>query len=198
VLQNDAFDDIAHAFAAICGVFQDLVKLLPFDQVNGIRRILEQLSHGAEIDIVRFVFKSLYLQKMRAHSLCMFQQVRRGTDLVYLLLQHDRQLYGVLVSLVNVVHYDRTPSGVDVIANVIKREPVMGGEDFSRYGREEPKIPIFMYRLGSIPAERIAESKKPGGKPLPSLHSAFYLPEPTKTIRTGVTTMTAAAIDLLQ
>ena len=83
-------------------------------------------------------------------------------------------------------------------ANVIKREPVMGGEDFSRYGREEPKIPIFMYRLGSIPAERIAESKKPGGKPLPSLHSAFYLPEPTKTIRTGVTTMTAAAIDLLQ
>ena len=82
--------------------------------------------------------------------------------------------------------------------NVIKREPVMGGEDFSRYGREDPKIPIFMYRLGSIPPERLAESKKPGGKPLPSLHSAFYLPEPKVTIRTGVTTMTAAAIDLLQ
>jgi amidohydrolase len=82
--------------------------------------------------------------------------------------------------------------------NVIKREPVMGGEDFSRYGREEPKIPIFMYRLGSISPQRMAESKKPGGKPLPSLHSATYLPEPTVTIRTGVTTMTAAAIDLLQ
>jgi hippurate hydrolase len=82
--------------------------------------------------------------------------------------------------------------------NVVKREPVMGGEDFSRYGREEPKIPIFMYRLGSIPPERIAQSKQPGGKPLPSLHSAFYLPEPKLTIRTGVTTMTAAAIDLLQ
>jgi hippurate hydrolase len=82
--------------------------------------------------------------------------------------------------------------------NVLKREPVMGGEDFSRYGREEPKIPIFMYRLGSIPPQRIAESKKPGGKPLPSLHSATYLPEPKATIRTGVTTMTAAAIDLLQ
>ncbi|HEX5871387.1 MAG TPA: peptidase dimerization domain-containing protein, partial [Longimicrobium sp.] len=83
-------------------------------------------------------------------------------------------------------------------ANVIQREPVMGGEDFSRYGREEPKIPIFMYRLGSIPPEKMAASKKPGGKPLPSLHSAFYLPEPRATIRTGVTTMTAAAIDLLQ
>ena len=82
--------------------------------------------------------------------------------------------------------------------NVVKREPVMGGEDFSRYGREEPKVPIFMYRLGSVEPGRVAESKKPGGKPLPSLHSPFYLPERQATIRTGVTTMTAAAIDLLQ
>jgi hippurate hydrolase len=82
--------------------------------------------------------------------------------------------------------------------NVVKRDPVMGAEDFGRFGLEEPKVPIFMYRLGSIPAERLAESRKPGGRPLPSLHSGLYLPEPTKTIRTGVTTMTAAAIDLLQ
>jgi amidohydrolase len=82
--------------------------------------------------------------------------------------------------------------------NVVKREPVMGGEDFGRYGREEPKIPIFMYRLGSVPSQRVADSKKPGGKPLPSLHSPFYLPERNGAIRTGVTTMTAAAIDLLQ
>ena len=82
--------------------------------------------------------------------------------------------------------------------NVIKREPVMGAEDFGRFGREEPKVPIFMYRLGSIPPEKVAASKKPAGKPLPSLHSAFYLPEPNATIRTGVVTMTAAAMDLLQ
>jgi hippurate hydrolase len=82
--------------------------------------------------------------------------------------------------------------------NVVKREPVMGGEDFSRYGREEPRIPIFMDRLGSVSAERIAESRRPGGKPLPSLHSAQYLPEREQTIKTGVTTMTAAAVDLLQ
>ena len=82
--------------------------------------------------------------------------------------------------------------------NVVRRPPVMGGEDFSRYGRLEPKVPIFMYRLGSVAPDRVAESKKPGGKHLPSLHSPFYLPEPKSTIRTGVFTMTAAAIDLLQ
>jgi hippurate hydrolase len=70
-------------------------------------------------------------------------------------------------------------------------------DGFRRVGTE-PKVPVFMYRLGSVPPDRYAESKKPGGKPLPSLHSAFYLPEPKATIRTGVTTMTSAAIDLLQ
>lgn len=82
--------------------------------------------------------------------------------------------------------------------NVIRREPVMGGEDFSRYGREDPKILIFMFRLGSVPPERVAQSKQPGGPPLPSLHSALYLPEPKATIRTGVMAMTEAAMDLLQ
>lgn len=82
--------------------------------------------------------------------------------------------------------------------NVVKREPVMGGEDFGRYGREEPKVPIFMFRLGSVPPDKMAESKKPGARPLPSLHSPFYLPEPGATLRTGVTAMTSAAIDLLQ
>jgi amidohydrolase len=82
-------------------------------------------------------------------------------------------------------------------ANVVPREPSMGGEDFGQFGRQEPKIPIFMYRLGSIPAQRLADSIKPGGKPLPSLHSSTYLPDPG-TIRFGVLTMSSAAIDLLK
>jgi hippurate hydrolase len=81
--------------------------------------------------------------------------------------------------------------------NVIQRPPVMGGEDFGRYGREEPKIPIFMFRLGCMPANKIAASTQPGGKPLPTLHSARFLPE-RPAIKTGVTAMTAAALDLLQ
>lgn len=82
--------------------------------------------------------------------------------------------------------------------NVVERKPEMGGEDFARYGREEPKIPIFMYRLGSIPPTRFAESQRPGARPLPSLHSAVYLPDRVPTIKTGVVTMTAAALELLK
>ena len=82
--------------------------------------------------------------------------------------------------------------------NVVKREPVMGAEDFGRLGTAEPKVPIFMFRLGSVAPEKVAASKKPGGSALPSLHSALYLPEPKATIRTGVVSMTAAAIELLK
>ncbi|HEX8911824.1 MAG TPA: amidohydrolase, partial [Humisphaera sp.] len=69
-------------------------------------------------------------------------------------------------------------------ANVIRSEPRMGAEDFGLYGRTEPKVPIFMYRLGSVPAERIKASREPGGAPLPSLHSSKYLPDREPTIRT--------------
>jgi hippurate hydrolase len=78
------------------------------------------------------------------------------------------------------------------------RPAEQGAEDFGRFGTEEPKVPIFMFRLGSVSPERVAASKKPGAAPLPSLHSAIYLPEPKATLRTGVVTMTAAAMDLLQ
>ena len=81
--------------------------------------------------------------------------------------------------------------------NVVERDPSMGGEDFGRYGREEPKIPICMYRLGSVPAEKLEASKKEGGPPLPGLHSGLYLPDRQSTLKTGVLTLTAAAIDLL-
>jgi len=81
-------------------------------------------------------------------------------------------------------------------ANVIETSPVMGGEDFGRYGQVEPKIPSMIYWLGAVDREQYAASKA-GGKPLPSLHSAFFAPEYELTIRTGVAVMTAAALDLL-
>jgi hippurate hydrolase len=79
---------------------------------------------------------------------------------------------------------------------VVEREPTMGAEDFGLYGRQEPKIPCFMFRLGSVPAERVAAAKA-GGPALPSLHSSKYLPQKETTLRTGVMAMTAAALDLL-
>ncbi len=82
--------------------------------------------------------------------------------------------------------------------NVVTREAMMGGEDFGRYGREEPKIPIFMFRLGSVSPERIQESRRDGGKPLPSLHSGLYFPQAEPTIKTGIKAMTSAVLDLLK
>ncbi|MFN0168048.1 MAG: amidohydrolase [Bryobacteraceae bacterium] len=80
---------------------------------------------------------------------------------------------------------------------VVERDPEMGGEDFSRFGKEEPKIPIFLLRVGTVDAERIAAAKR-GGPPLPSLHSPLYWPAPSPTIETGVKALTSAALEILK
>lgn len=81
--------------------------------------------------------------------------------------------------------------------NVIESSPVMGGEDFGRYGQVEPKIPSLIYWLGAVDRDLYAKSKA-DGTPLPSLHSPVFAPEYKMTIRTGVTVMTAAALNLLR
>src|SRR5262249_27036913 len=79
--------------------------------------------------------------------------------------------------------------------HVHERPPVMGGEDFGRYGREG--VPIFLYFVGTVPPERYAESLKEGGKSLPSLHSDQFYPVPEPTLRTGVLTMSLAVLNLV-
>jgi len=79
---------------------------------------------------------------------------------------------------------------------VVPKEPVMGGEDFSEYGRTTEKIPIAILWLGTISNARAQESLRTG-KALPSLHSSEFAPLPEPTIKTGVTAMTAAVLDLL-
>ncbi len=78
--------------------------------------------------------------------------------------------------------------------NTIERPPIMGGEDFGRYGRAG--VPIFMYFLGTVPDDRFAESLKQAGKPLPSMHSDSYAPAPEPSIRTGVRTLSMAVLNL--
>ena len=56
------------------------------------------------------------------------------------------------------------------------RAPVMGGEDFSRFS--QGGTPVCMFYLGTIPKDRYEESRRPGGKPLPSTHNDGYAPEP--------------------
>jgi hippurate hydrolase len=77
--------------------------------------------------------------------------------------------------------------------NVKPRLPVMGGEDFSRFATTG--APVCMYFLGTIDPERYAESRKPGGKPLPSTHNDTYAPLPEPSIKLGVRTMTLAVLD---
>jgi amidohydrolase len=70
-------------------------------------------------------------------------------------------------------------------------------EDFGYFGRTAEKIPICIFWLGAVSPERIRESQKGDGKPLPSLHSNAFAPVPEPTIKTGVRAMTTAALDLL-
>jgi hippurate hydrolase len=79
---------------------------------------------------------------------------------------------------------------------VVRKKPVMGGEDFSEYGRTEHKIPICMFMVGAVSEEAMKESAR-AGKSLPSLHSPIFAPTPEPTIKTGVTAMTAAVLELL-
>jgi hippurate hydrolase len=79
--------------------------------------------------------------------------------------------------------------------NVRPRPPVMGAEDFGRFS--EGKTPIFMYFLGTVAEDKFLASKQPGGAPLPGMHTDGYAPLPEPSIRTGVRTMSLAAMHLM-
>jgi amidohydrolase len=78
--------------------------------------------------------------------------------------------------------------------NVDSDLPSMGGEDFSQYGRAG--VPILMYRLGSVLQHRLDRFAALEVPPS-SLHSAQYYPDVEPTLTIGITTMTAAALELL-
>jgi hippurate hydrolase len=81
--------------------------------------------------------------------------------------------------------------------DVIRKQPSMGAEDFSEYGRTAEKVPILMFNIGGVHPKTFMESKG-SGKTLPSLHSPLWAPLPEPTIKTGVTAMTAAVLELMQ
>ena len=87
--------------------------------------------------------------------------------------------------------------GIFGAERVVERPPTMGGEDFSRYGRTEHKVPICMFSLGAVDAKKVKGAKE-RGELLPSLHSPFFAPEREPTIKAGVTAMSAAVLDLLR
>lgn len=87
---------------------------------------------------------------------------------------------------------DKLHSGIRVVPG----EPVMGGEDFSQYGRVEPKIPSLFLWIGGVGADTFDRAVQ-AGDTLPSLHSPFFAPDAQPTILTGVEVMTTSALELL-
>ncbi|HEY3171948.1 MAG TPA: amidohydrolase [Thermoanaerobaculia bacterium] len=75
-----------------------------------------------------------------------------------------------------------------------ERQPVMGGEDFSEYGRAG--VPAAILWVGAVEKKKF-DAAKAAGKTLPSLHSSEFAPDPEPTIKAGVTAMTLSALELL-
>ena len=75
-------------------------------------------------------------------------------------------------------------------------EAVMGSEDVGLFSLNGT-IPAVMFRLGASDPAKLAESVKTG-VPLPGPHSPLFAPVYGPTIRTGVTSLTAMALDILK
>jgi hippurate hydrolase len=78
--------------------------------------------------------------------------------------------------------------------NVVETPPVMGGEDFSEYGRAG--VPAVIFWIGAANPAKFAAAKA-AGESLPSLHSPLFAPEPEPTVKTGVASLVVGARELL-
>jgi amidohydrolase len=80
--------------------------------------------------------------------------------------------------------------------NVTDAPPLMGSEDVGVLGLDR-KIPVVYFWLGAMYPDRLATAQA-AGKELPGPHTSHFEPDPEPTIATGVKSMTAVAISLLQ
>jgi amidohydrolase len=74
--------------------------------------------------------------------------------------------------------------------------PIMGGEDFSEFGRTLDRVPICIWWIGGMAPEKFEESRRTS-VPVPSNHSPLFAPVPEPTLKAAVTSMTAAVLELL-
>ncbi len=79
---------------------------------------------------------------------------------------------------------------------VLSAEAVMGSEDVGLFTLDG-KIPGVMFWLGAADPEKLAHARETGVA-LPGPHSPLFAPIYAPTITTGVTAMTAIALDLLK
>ncbi|MEL0154675.1 amidohydrolase [Sphingopyxis sp.] len=79
---------------------------------------------------------------------------------------------------------------------VIKMPPVMGGEDFGRFSRDDKDIKSLIIWVGGVPQAELDAAKKEG-RTLPSLHSPFWAPDAPAVISTATEALTSMAIKLM-
>jgi amidohydrolase len=82
-------------------------------------------------------------------------------------------------------------------ANVFDDPRQMGSEDVGILGLKDHKIPVVYFWLGAMYPDRFAAATA-AGKDLPGPHTSKFEPDPEPTLETGVRSMTAVAISLLQ
>src|SRR3546814_11182273 len=76
---------------------------------------------------------------------------------------------------------------------VVKMPPVMGGEDFGRFGREDKSIKSLIVWAGGVPQAEYDAAKKEG-RTLPSLHSHFWAPDAPAVISHATEALTARTL----
>ena len=79
---------------------------------------------------------------------------------------------------------------------VQQTQPVMGGEDFSRYHLADPSIESLIFWVGGVPQARW-DAVQGDTTRLPSLHSPFWAPEAETVISTATEAMVVAAMGVL-
>jgi len=82
-------------------------------------------------------------------------------------------------------------------ANVIDARPITPSEDVGEFGLPGHQIPVSYYWLGAMNPEKF-QAAEAAGRALPGPHNSRFEPDPEPTLATGVRSMTAVALALLQ
>ncbi len=82
-------------------------------------------------------------------------------------------------------------------ANVVETPPIMPSEDVAVFGLPGNTIPLVYFGLGAADPAKLAAARA-AGKELPGPHTSKFEPLPEPTIATGVKSLTAVAMGLLQ
>jgi amidohydrolase len=83
--------------------------------------------------------------------------------------------------------------GPDSVKNC---RPLLGSEDFSRFGEVEPPVPVTLFFLGVTQLDFFAQAKGDASR-LPRLHTPTFAPAVDPALEVGLNCFTAASLELL-